>query len=74
MARMDNKLYSYSPIVGRPPLAWPGGREREWTWLARGRNNSTLTHGLSENEERAELTAIVEHCRCHADRRPRRRR
>jgi allantoinase len=138
---MDNKLYSYSPIVERPPLAWPGGarvafyvglnvehfevdkpstsiwestaslvpdplnfgwrdygarvgiwrvldvldrhgvrasvllnadvaerypqivaagREREWTWLAHGRNNSTLTHGLSESEERAELTAIVE--------------
>jgi peptidoglycan/xylan/chitin deacetylase (PgdA/CDA1 family) len=138
---MDNKLYSYSPIVERPPLAWPGGarvafyvglnvehfevdkpstsiwestaslvpdplnfgwrdygarvgiwrvldvldrhgvrasvllnadvaerypqivaagREREWMWLAHGRNNSTLTHGLSESEERAELTAIVE--------------
>jgi peptidoglycan/xylan/chitin deacetylase (PgdA/CDA1 family) len=138
---MDNKLYSYSPIVERPPFAWPGGarvafyvglnvehfevdkpstsiwestaslvpdplnfgwrdygarvgiwrvldvldrhgvrasvllnadvaerypqivaagREREWTWLAHGRNNSTLTHGLSESEERAELTAIVE--------------
>ena len=22
---MDNKLYDYSPIVGRPKLAWPNG-------------------------------------------------
>src|SRR5262245_33522190 len=24
-ASMDNKLYDYSPIVGRPKLAWPNG-------------------------------------------------
>jgi allantoinase len=151
MAPMDNKLYSYSSIVERPPLAWPGGahvafyvglnvehfevdkpstsiwestaslvpdplnfgwrdygarvgiwrvfdildrhgvrasvllnadvaerypqivaagRERAWTWLAHGRNNSTLTHGLSESEERAELTAIVETIERATGRRP----
>ena len=35
------------------------GNKRNWTWLAHGKNNSTLQAGMSLEQERAYLTDIV---------------
>lgn len=148
---MDNELYSYSPIVDRPPLAWPdgarvafyvglniehylvdapstsifpgtaglapdplnygwrdyglrvgiwrmiesldrhglrasvllnsdvtsrypqiieAGRQRDWAWLAHGKNNSTFQAGMSEDEERAYLEDVVSTIESATGRRP----
>ena len=36
------------------------GTERDWAWLAHGRNNSTLQAGMPADEERAYLANVVE--------------
>ena len=43
----------YSQIV-------KAGLERNWAWLAHGRDNSTLQAGMPADEERAYLTEVVE--------------
>ncbi|MFB4318762.1 hypothetical protein [Actinomadura sp. 21ATH] len=48
-----------SDVAGRYPQIIEAGRERDWTWLAHGRNNSVLQAGMSADEERAVLTEVV---------------
>jgi peptidoglycan/xylan/chitin deacetylase (PgdA/CDA1 family) len=149
---MDNQLYTYSPIIDREPLRWPGdarvafyvglnvehfevnrpstsiwegtsslvpdplnhgwrdygprvgiwrlieifdrhgirpsvllnsdagvrypqiieaGRARHWAWLAHGKNNSRLQADMSEDDERASLTDVVDAIEAATGQRPR---
>lgn len=49
-----------SDVTRHYPQIVKAGVERNWAWLAHGRTNSTLHVNLSEVEERAELTDIVD--------------
>jgi allantoinase len=55
----------------RYPQIIEAGRQRDWAWLAHGRTNSALHAGLAEDEERAELAAIVTAVEMATGRRPR---
>jgi peptidoglycan/xylan/chitin deacetylase (PgdA/CDA1 family) len=149
---MDNQLFTYTPIIERPPIAWPGGArvafylglniehyqvdkpstsifggtagltpdalnygwrdygarvgiwrmiesldrhgvrasalvnsdvfrrypqivqagiQRNWSWVAHGRDNSTFQAGMTRDEELAYLTEIVETIAAATGRRPR---
>lgn len=48
-----------SDVCERYPRIIEAGNERNWVWLAHGRNNSILQCGMSEDEERAYLTSVV---------------
>ncbi|MFC6881449.1 MULTISPECIES: polysaccharide deacetylase family protein [Actinomadura] len=48
-----------SDVAVRYPQIIEAGRERDWAWLAHGKNNSILQTGMSADEERAFLTDIV---------------
>ncbi len=48
-----------SDVCERYPRVIEAGNERDWAWLAHGRNNSMLQTGMSEDEERSFLTDIV---------------
>ncbi|GAA5063404.1 polysaccharide deacetylase family protein [Nocardia callitridis] len=49
-----------SEVVHHYPQIIQAGLDRDWTWLAHGRTNSILHADLTESEERAVLTEIVE--------------
>lgn len=49
-----------SEVVENYPQIIKAGLDRDWAWLAHGRTNSALHAGLGRDEERAELTGIVE--------------
>jgi peptidoglycan/xylan/chitin deacetylase (PgdA/CDA1 family) len=60
-----------SDVAARYPQIIKAGLERNWAWLAHGRNNSTLQAGMSVDEERAYLTDVVETIEHATGRRPR---
>jgi peptidoglycan/xylan/chitin deacetylase (PgdA/CDA1 family) len=49
-----------SEVCARYPQIIKAGRERNWAWLAHGRNNSTLHTGLTPDDERRVLSEIVD--------------
>ncbi|ASO21152.1 peptidoglycan/xylan/chitin deacetylase (PgdA/CDA1 family) [Actinoalloteichus hoggarensis] len=49
-----------SDVCARYPQIITAGRDRGWAWLAHGRNNSLLQADMSREEERAQLTEIVD--------------
>ncbi|GAB3872000.1 polysaccharide deacetylase family protein [Kibdelosporangium lantanae] len=49
-----------SMVPAEYPQIIEAGRARDWAWLAHGRTNSVLHNGFTLEEERAELTGIVE--------------
>jgi peptidoglycan/xylan/chitin deacetylase (PgdA/CDA1 family) len=49
-----------SDVVDQNPQIIKAGLARGWAWLAHGKTNSELTAGMSVDEERDYLTAIVE--------------
>lgn len=60
-----------SDVTDRYPQIIEAGLERNWAWLAHGRNNSTLQTGMSADEERAYLTGVVETIERATGQRPR---
>lgn len=60
-----------SDVADRYPQIIEAGRERDWAWLAHGRNNSILQTGMSADEERAFLTEVVGTIENATGRRPR---
>ncbi|MCK2241822.1 MULTISPECIES: polysaccharide deacetylase family protein [unclassified Crossiella] len=60
-----------SDVAQRYPQIIEAGRERDWTWLAHGKNNSTLQADMTVEEERAYLTEVVDTIEAHTGRRPR---
>ncbi|MEU3601164.1 polysaccharide deacetylase family protein [Streptomyces sp. NPDC006798] len=54
----------YPQIVG-------AGRDRDWAWLAHGRDNSTFQAAMAAEEERRYLTEVVESVERTTGRRPR---
>ncbi|OLT37892.1 polysaccharide deacetylase [Actinomadura sp. CNU-125] len=60
-----------SDVAHRYPQIIEAGRERDWAWLAHGRNNSLLQTGMSADEERAVLTEVVGTIETATGRRPR---
>jgi peptidoglycan/xylan/chitin deacetylase (PgdA/CDA1 family) len=48
-----------SDVTIEYPQIIKAGRERNWAWLAHGRNNSTLQAGMPVDEERAYLADVV---------------
>lgn len=46
------------------------GERLDWAWVAHGRSNSILQTGMSEDEERAYLSDVVETIQAHTGRRP----
>lgn len=60
-----------SDVTDRYPQIIKAGLERNWAWLAHGRNNSTLQTGMSADEERAYLTGVVETIERATGQRPR---
>lgn len=49
-----------SDVCERYPQIIREGNKRGWVWLAHGRNNSIFEAGMSAEEERAYLTAVVQ--------------
>ncbi len=49
-----------SDVAERYPQIIEAGRDRDWAWLAHGKNNSTLQGAVPEAEERAYLADVVE--------------
>jgi allantoinase len=60
-----------SDVTRHYPQIIAAGVERNWAWLAHGRTNSTPHANLSEVEERAELTDIVDTIAAATGSRPR---
>lgn len=48
-----------SDVCDRYPRIIEAGNERNWAWLAHGKNNSVFEAGMSEEEERTYLTDVV---------------
>jgi peptidoglycan/xylan/chitin deacetylase (PgdA/CDA1 family) len=48
-----------SDVCSRYPQIMRAGMERNWAWLAHGRDNSTFQAGMSRDEERAYLSEVV---------------
>ncbi len=48
-----------SDVCSRYPQILRAGLERDWAWLAHGRDNSTFQAGMNRDEERAYLTEVV---------------
>ncbi|MEU5158677.1 polysaccharide deacetylase family protein [Streptomyces sp. NPDC020875] len=55
----------------RYPQIVRAGRERDWAWLAHGRDNSTFQAGMEVEEERRYLTEVVESIERTTGQRPR---
>ncbi|MEU5212452.1 polysaccharide deacetylase family protein [Streptomyces sp. NPDC020742] len=49
-----------SDVVDRNPQIIEAGRDRDWAWLAHGKNNSVFQPDVAPDEERAYLTEVVE--------------
>lgn len=48
-----------SDVCSRYPQIMRAGMERNWAWLAHGRDNSTFQAGMNRDEERAYLSEVV---------------
>ncbi|NGO70019.1 polysaccharide deacetylase family protein [Streptomyces boncukensis] len=48
-----------SDVPERYPRIVEAGRERNWVWLAHGKNNTVFQTGMERDEERAYLTDVV---------------
>lgn len=59
-----------SDVGERYPQIIEAGKQRGWTWIAHGRNNSTMHSGLGIDEERAELDHILRAIETATGRRP----
>ncbi|KAB8165914.1 polysaccharide deacetylase family protein [Streptomyces sp. 3MP-14] len=55
----------------RYPAIVRAGRERDWAWVAHGRNNSTFQAGMAREEERRYLAEVVADIERATGRRPR---
>jgi peptidoglycan/xylan/chitin deacetylase (PgdA/CDA1 family) len=60
-----------SDVCSRYPQIIKAGLERDWAWLAHGRDNSTFQAGMTRDEERAYLTDVVDTIQTATGRRPR---
>ncbi|WP_030613508.1 polysaccharide deacetylase family protein [Streptomyces sclerotialus] len=60
-----------SDVTDRYPQIVRAGLDRNWAWLAHGRNNSIFQAGMSPEEERAYLTEVVTTIEKATGRRPR---
>ncbi|WP_433712749.1 polysaccharide deacetylase family protein [Nocardia sp. CA-084685] len=60
-----------SDVTHHNPQIIAAGRQRNWTWLAHGKNNSIFQADMSIDDERAYLTDIVETIERATGRRPR---
>jgi peptidoglycan/xylan/chitin deacetylase (PgdA/CDA1 family) len=60
-----------SDVAHHYPQIIKAGVERDWAWLAHGRTNSTLHTNLTEDEERKELTEIIDTITAATGSRPR---
>jgi allantoinase len=49
-----------SDVCSRYPRIIEAGLARDWAWLAHGKSNSLLHSGMTEDDERALLTEVVE--------------
>lgn len=48
-----------SDVCRHYPQVIAAGRQRHWAWVAHGRNNSTLTTGMTREAERAYLSEVL---------------
>ena len=55
----------------RYPQIVEAGNARDWAWLAHGKNNSRLWTDMSEDDERTQLTAVIETIEQATGKRPR---
>jgi peptidoglycan/xylan/chitin deacetylase (PgdA/CDA1 family) len=60
-----------SDVCSRYPQIVRAGMDRDWAWVAHGRDNSTLQAGMTQEEERAYLTEVVDTIEAATGRRPR---
>jgi peptidoglycan/xylan/chitin deacetylase (PgdA/CDA1 family) len=60
-----------SDVCERYPQILAAGRQRNWAWLAHGKNNSIFEAGMTLDEERAYLTNVVETIAAAVGQRPR---
>jgi allantoinase len=60
-----------SDVMTRYPQIVRAGLERDWAWVAHGRDNSTFEAGLDTGAERAHLGAVVASIETATGRRPR---
>ncbi len=60
-----------SDVVERNPQLIRAGVDRDWVWLAHGKNNSIFQADMTVDEERAYLTEVVETIERGTGRRPR---
>jgi peptidoglycan/xylan/chitin deacetylase (PgdA/CDA1 family) len=60
-----------SNVCARYPAIIEAGRERDWAWLAHGKDNSTFEAGMTPEEETAYLSEVVSTIEAAVGRRPR---
>ncbi|MHA6626315.1 polysaccharide deacetylase family protein [Pseudonocardia sichuanensis] len=60
-----------SDVCSRYPQIVQAGLERDWAWVAHGRDNSTFQAGMTREEERAYLVEVVDTIEAATGRRPR---
>ncbi|MFD9867580.1 polysaccharide deacetylase family protein [Streptomyces niveus] len=60
-----------SEAGNRYPQIVRAGRDRDWAWIAHGRNNSVFQADMTRDEERAYLTEVVDTIERDTGRRPR---
>ena len=60
-----------SDVTARYPQIVRAGLDRDWAWLAHGKNNSIFQAGMAPDEERAYLTEVVGTIEKATGRRPR---
>ncbi|MTE16073.1 polysaccharide deacetylase family protein [Nocardia aurantiaca] len=60
-----------SDVAQHNPQIIAAGRDRDWTWLAHGKNNSIFQADMTVDEERAYLTEVVHTIERATGRRPR---
>ncbi|WP_246107134.1 polysaccharide deacetylase family protein [Pseudonocardia kunmingensis] len=60
-----------SDVCSRYPQIMQAGLERDWAWVAHGRDNSTFQAGMTREEERAYLVEVVDTIEAATGRRPR---
>lgn len=60
-----------SAVCSRYPQIVQAGLDRDWAWVAHGRDNSTFQAGMTREEERAYLVEVVDTIEAATGRRPR---
>lgn len=60
-----------SDVCSRYPQIVQAGLDRDWAWVAHGRDNSTFQAGMTREEERAYLVEVVDTIEAATGRRPR---